>query len=143
MRISKVLEDDDRNGETKKFIHPENKRGLRFRLIKEHYSEFDETDELKEQLKICKYLYSNINEVMIITSDDCDDHDDLVEITNRIYARGEFDNPPFTFDGDVEVNRIVKLDGFRVVISQSSPDFIKITFRTSDINKLVRQILVR
>ena len=141
MRISEILENEDRDGETKKFVQPQNGRCLRFRKIGDHF--FETIEEHSDQLIICKLLGCDINETMIIISDDVDDHDDLVELTNYIYDKGEFANPPITEEGLTEPNRIVDFKGLRLVISQSSMNFIKITFREAQINKFIQQLLLR
>jgi len=55
---------------------------------------------------------------------------------------GELEDSPFIGEGEVNDHRVVKLHKFKVVITQSSHDFIKITFSESNIKKLIQQLLL-
>ena len=138
MRISKILEDENWRGETKKCIQSPNGANIYYERLNEFA--LDEESSLRYN-RIAKLLQSDVNDCVTFHIDDQNEPDDFIAMTMFIYD---------AFDSEIVVDKegnkindemIMKMKGGRIFIKHSSAENIEITFNVKILNKFHEQIL--
>jgi hypothetical protein len=139
MRISEILENENRDGETTKCFSTQNSTIIRFREV----NQFSFNDDFEENvyLHCCEILNNDTDENIIITNNDVDDINDFNYILQLIYKLDLSFTEDFSYQIKTVNYQIVKMKGFRIIIAQSSDDFIMILFKRKFLYNFLKQLL--
>lgn len=135
MKIKLSTESSD----TEKSFITSNETKIRFKFV----DEFRVSNEREETLlhKCCEHMQYDTDNIVIITSDDCDDPSDLEFIMKKMFELYESNSSEMPNHKGSEFYSIVKMDGFRAIIVETSDDFIMILFKKHFLDKFLKQLL--
>lgn len=138
MRVSKILENENRGREATECIQSSNKKNLRYRIINEFTLS---SDDVEYYQSVAKLLNGQLNDLVTFSLDDQDDDEHFIEVLNFIYD--EFSQSTQTLPSVSGVNdeMIVRVNSWRIFIRHSSDDDIEISFIDRNINKFKEQLL--